>query len=287
MSKIGNPAPNSVKWTSKYGAVYAVGYDGGITEGMNEKGLVVNSLFCRGAVYNNESNRDMPSMSLALFPGWLLDMNATTDEVIEVLRNRNFSIGGATFDGGTVSALHWGITDATGKSAIVEFDKGEINIYEGQDIPVLTNLPSFPVINAINDYWVEIGGVHMLPGTVTSPDRFVRGSFFNKNVVHTNDFREGFAIIRSIMANVSVPFHYTVETSPEVSSTQWRSYSDIRDRLYGFEVVDNLGVFYVDLKKVDLRPGAPVLRLDVSKTYDVVGDATHLLKKHAPFKPMY
>ena len=187
---------------------------------MNEKGLVVNSLFCRGAVYNNESNRDMPSMSLALFPGWLLDMNATTDEVIEVLRNRNFSIGGATFDGGTVSALHWGITDATGKSAIVEFDKGEINIYEGQDIPVLTNLPSFPVINAINDYWVEIGGVHMLPGTVTSPDRFVRGSFFNKNVVHTNDFREGFAIIRSIMANVSVPFHYTVETSPEVSSTQ-------------------------------------------------------------------
>ena len=110
MSKIGNPAPNSVKWTSKYGAVYAVGYDGGITEGMNEKGLVVNSLFCRGAVYNNESNRDMPSMSLALFPGWLLDMNATTDEVIEVLRNRNFSIGGATFDGGTVSALHWGIT---------------------------------------------------------------------------------------------------------------------------------------------------------------------------------
>ena len=287
MSKIGNPAPNSVKWTSKYGAVYAVGYDGGITEGMNEKGLVVNSLFCRGAVYNNDSNKDMPSMSLAVFPGWLLDMNATTDEVIEVLRNRNFSIGGATFDGGTVSALHWGITDATGKSAIVEFDNGEINIYEGQDIPVLTNLPSFPAINAINDYWVEIGGVHMLPGTVTSPDRFVRGSFFNKNVVNTNDFREGFAIIRSIMANVSVPFHYTVETSPEVSSTQWRSYSDIRDRLYGFEVVDNLGVFYVDLKKVDLRPGAPVLRLDVSKTYDVVGDATHLLKKHAPFKPMY
>lgn len=287
MAKVGNLSPNAVKWTSKYGAVYAVGYDGGITEGMNEKGLVINSLFCRGAIYNNESNENMRPISMAVFVGWLLDMNATTDEVLDVLRNRDFSIGGATFDGGTVSALHWGITDATGKSAIVEFDHGNVKIYEGQDIPVLTNLPEFPAINAINDYWVEIGGVHMLPGTVTSPDRFVRGSFFSKNVVHTNDFREGFAIIRSIMANVSVPFHYTVETSPEVSSTQWRSYSDIRDRIYGFEPVDNLGVLYIDLRKVDLRPGAPVLRLDISKTYDVVGDATHLLKKHAPFTPMY
>ena len=52
-------------------------------------------------------------------------------------------------------------------------------------------------------------------------------------------------------------------------------------------MVDNLGVFYVDLKKVDLRPGASVLKIDVSKTYDVVGDATRLLKKHAPFNPMY
>lgn len=287
MSKVGNVTPNSVKWTSKYGAVYAVSYDGGITEGMNEKGLVVNSLFCKGAVYNNESHKDMPAISLAVFVGWLLDMNATTDEVVGVLRDRHFTIGGATFDGGTVSALHWGITDATGKSAIVEFENGDIKIYEGQDIPALTNLPNYPAITAINDYWEAIGGVHMLPGTVTSPDRFVRGSFFDKHVEHTNDFREGLAITRSIMANVSVPFHYTVETSPEVSSTQWRSYADIRDRIYGFEMVDNLGVFYVDLKKVDLRPGASVLKIDVSKTYDVVGDATRLLKKHAPFNPMY
>ena len=45
MKKVGNSLPGSVEWTSKYGAVYAVGYDGGVTEGMNEKGLVVNGLF--------------------------------------------------------------------------------------------------------------------------------------------------------------------------------------------------------------------------------------------------
>ena len=112
MKKKGNVQANSVEWTSKYGAVYAVGYDGGITEGMNEKGLVINGLFCKGTVYDNEQTMSRPPMSLAVFVGWLLDMNATTPEVVKVLKEHNFNISGATFDGGTVSALHWGITDA-------------------------------------------------------------------------------------------------------------------------------------------------------------------------------
>ena len=46
MEKKGSDRPGAVTWTSVYGAVYAVGYDGGITEGMNEMGLVINGLFC-------------------------------------------------------------------------------------------------------------------------------------------------------------------------------------------------------------------------------------------------
>ena len=78
MKKKGNTKPGSVTWTSKYGAIYAVGYDGGITEGMNEKGLVINGLFCKGTVYANEQTVGRPDMSLAMFVGWLLDMNATS-----------------------------------------------------------------------------------------------------------------------------------------------------------------------------------------------------------------
>ena len=51
IAKEGHSLPGAVKWVSKYGAIYAVGYDGGVTEGMNEKGLVVNGLFCKGTVY--------------------------------------------------------------------------------------------------------------------------------------------------------------------------------------------------------------------------------------------
>ncbi len=287
MKKQGNSLPGSVEWTSKYGAVYAVSYDGGVTEGMNEKGLVVNGLFCKGTVYVNDSTLSRPPMSLAMFPAWILDLCATTPEAVELVGKHDFNISGATFDEGTTSTLHWGITDAQGRSAIVEFDHGTIRIYESDDITVLTNDPTYPQMTAINDYWVKKGGTHTLPGTVSSPDRFVRAYFFDHNVKKTGDASLGLSIIRSILANVSVPYTYEVEGEGNLSSTQWRTFSNIRDRRYYFDLVTNPGIFYIDLNKCDLRKGAPVMKIDTSKSVDYVGEANKHLFKVAPFTPMY
>lgn len=287
MKKQGNSLPGSVEWTSKYGAVYAVSYDGGVTEGMNEKGLVVNGLFCKGTVYVNDSTLSRPPMSLAMFPAWILDLCATTPEAVELVGKHDFNISGATFDEGTTSTLHWGITDAQGRSAIVEFDHGTIRIYESDDITVLTNDPTYPQMTAINDYWVKKGGTHTLPGTVSSPDRFVRAYFFDHNVKKTGDASLGLSIIRSILANVSVPYTYEVEGEGNLSSTQWRTFSNIRDRRYYFDLVTNPGIFYIDLNKCDLRKGAPVMKIDTSKSEGYVGEANKHLFKVAPFTPMY
>ena len=287
MKKAGNSLPGSVEWTSKYGAIYAVGYDGGVTEGMNEKGLTINGLFCKGTIYNNDGNKNLQPMSMAMFVAWLLDNNATTPEVVEVLKNRNFSISGATFDGGTVSALHWGITDAEGRTAILEFDNGDIRIYEGDDIRVLTNDPVWPSMQAINAYWQGIGGKNMLPGTVKSPDRYVRADYFVRHVEPVSDADLGVSICRSALVTECVPYTYTVEDEPNVSSTQWRSFANIRDLRYYFEPVTNNGFYYIDLGKCDLRPGASVMKLDTSLAKDYVGEANKHLKKSAPFTPMY
>lgn len=286
MEKKGHSLPGAVTWTSKYGAVYAVGYDGGVTEGMNEKGLVVNGLFCKGTVYENDSTSNLPPMSLAMFPAWLLDMCATTQEAVALLEKHDFNITGAKFDGGTTSTLHWGITDPTGASAMVEFDHGNIKIYTGQDLTALTNDPTYPAMNAINDYWVAKGGTHTLPGTVSSPDRFVRGYFFAKHVEPTSNPDLGVSIIRSVLMNVSVPYTYTVGEA-NVSSTQWRSFANIRDLRYYFDLVTNPGMYYIDLSKCDLRKGAPVMKIDTSKSSTYVGEANKHLFRTAPFTPMY
>lgn len=287
MEKKGHSLEGAVTWTSKYGAVYAVSYDGGVTEGMNEKGLVVNGLFCVGSVYSNALTKGRPAMSLAMFPAWLLDTCGSTAEVVALMRAHDFDLTGADFDNGTTSALHWAVTDAEGKCAVIEFVDGNINIYEGQDIPVLTNDPGFPQMNAINDYWRKVGGTNMLPGTVRSSDRFVRAYFFNQHVEKTGDAELGAFITRSVMMNVSVPYTYTIDEAKEVSSTQWRSLSNIRDLRYYFDVTTNYGLFYVDLNKINLRKGAPVMKLDVSKSKDYVGDATGKMFRTSPFVPMY
>lgn len=287
MEKQSNNLPGAIEWTSRYGAVYAVSYDGGVTEGMNEKGLVINGLFCKGTVYTNKETEGRPPMSMSVFISWLLDNNATTDEVLDVLNKQDFTITAATFDNGTTTAIHWGVTDATGHSAIVEFENGEIRTYDMADYYAMTNDPAWPQMKAILNYWDKIGGTHMLPGTVSSPDRCVRANFFAHHVDKVSSTLEGMSIARSILVNSCVPYTYLIEGEPNVSSTQWRSYADVRDKLYGFELVTNPGYYWIDLKKCDLRPGARVMKLDTSKETTICGEANKYLEKSAPFNPIW
>lgn len=286
MEKRSSNLDNAINWTSKYGSVYAVSYDGGITEGMNEKGLVVNGLFNNGTVYNGEQPKPY-QMSLAVFDAWILDQCSTVQEVKDLLQSVPFDIQGATFDGGTVSALHWGVTDASGQSIIFEFDHGKINIYDMGVYRAMTNDPMWPQMTAIMDYWDKVGGKNMLPGTVRSADRCVRGNYFANHVQSVSDTDLGVSIARSVLCNCCVPYTYMIEGEPNLSSTQWRSYADLRDLRYYWDVVTNPGYYYIDLNKVDLRPGAPVLKLDTTKVTDVVGCANSYLEKSKPFTPMY
>lgn len=289
MKKKGSNEPNAVKWTSKYGAVYAVGYDAGVTEGMNEAGLSVNGLFCKGTVYSNPTNDNRPSMSLAVFPAWILDLCSTTDEAVALIQNQDFTLSGATFDGGTVSTLHWGITDRSGHSVIVEFVNGDITIHDMGSYHCMTNDPNWPQMRGIIDYWAKIGGTNFLPGSVSSPDRCVRGSFFIDHVDKTADADLGASIVRTVMNNVSVPYTYHTSDNgePNVSMTQWRSFSNLRDLRYYFDLATNNGFNYVDLSTLDLYPGAPVLKLVTADQANVVGNANNRLIQTKPFTPMY
>ena len=280
--------PGAFEWKAKYGSVYAVGYDNGITEGINEKGLTAASLFCKGAVYATPATAEgKRPMSLAVFIAWILDQNATTDEAVAMIRDSGFTISASDFDNGTVPALHFAITDLSGKTAILEFVDGKLNIYEGTDLDVLTNDPVYPSMEAINTYWEGIGGTHSLPGTVKSPDRFVRASFFNKNVRRATSSDKAVDIVRSIIMNVSVPEDYAVEGEPNLSSTQWRSVADLNRRRYYFDLVGNLGMFYIDLTTLDLSQDSGTLSLDTAATVDFAGCANGLLRPTPPFTPAY
>lgn len=289
MKKESMPEGPRLTWTSKYGSVLAVGYDGGVTEGMNDRGLVMNGLFCKKSIYKEAvAGSDMPVMSLAVIVSYFLDNFASVAEVKDWLANNEFGISGKTFDGGTVSLLHWAFTDLTGTTLIMEYDNANLNIYDSPSYQVLTNDPTFVKMQAINDYWQQVGGNNFLPGGVRSPERFVRADYFVHHVpVDGITSDQALPELISIMANVSVPFKYEVPGQPELSSTQWMSVSDLNRKRYFFKFADSLGTFYVDLSTLLLTPGSPVLKLDTSDHSDFFGCVNHRLKKSAPFTPMW
>lgn len=289
MVKESMPSGPRLTWTSKYGSVLAVGYDGGVTEGMNDRGLVVNGLFCKGSVYREAiEGSNTPVMSLAVIVSYFLDNYETVDEVEAFLRTSDFGISGKTFDGGTVSLLHWGFTDRTGKTLIMEFDGGNLNIYTGMQYQMLTNNPTFPEMLSIEKYWNEVGGMNMLPGTVRSSDRFVRGSYFIHHVPTVGvKSPQALAELSTVIDNVSVPLGYEIPGQPFLSSTQWRSISDINRLRYYFKFADSESLFYIDLNHLMLRPGSPVLKLDTTDHSDFAGCVNHQLKESKPFDPMW
>lgn len=283
----GMPSGNTLHWSSRYGSVTAVSYDGGVTEGMNEKGLVMNALFCKGAVYKTSPDGKIPALSLAVFVSYFLDNFATVDEVARWLDENEVAIYGESFDGGTAAALHWAVTDRSGQTLVMEYRQGKLNLYSSKDYRVLTNDPPFPQMQAINDYWKQVGGTNMLPGTVRSPDRFVRASFFIDSVPKDVDSRRAAAEVLSVLANVSVPLGYEPDEAPNLSSTQWRSVADARNLLYYFGFTTEFSTFCIDLGAIDLAAGAPILKLDTSKQKNLAGTVNDKLVKSAPFKPMW
>lgn len=277
-----------IKWTSRYGSVVSVGYDMGVSEGLNEAGLSVNILYLPGTVYTRD-HETRKKMSATVWALYVLDNFATVDEAVAQLRKDEFYIDAPAMPEGSASTTHMAISDSTGNNAIIEYIDGELSIHVGKEYKVLTNLPTYDSQLAVNNYWKEVGGTHMLPGTNRSSDRFVRASFYVDVLPPTLTQNEALAGVFGIIRNCSVPMGISFPDSPEISTTQWRSVADQKGMVYYLEMTLNPAVVWVNLHKADLRPGSPQRKLDIkiSDTDILAGDVTAKFKPTTPFKPFF
>ena len=259
----------TIEWVSKYGSVVAAGYDIGICDGMNEKGLVANLLFLPESVYETE-NDQRPVMGLSIWTQYVLDNFATVEEAVNEMSKDSFRIDAPDLPNGVKSRLHLAISDATGNSAIIEYLDGHVSIYEGKQYQVLTNSPAYNLQLAVNDYWKQVGGLNMLPGTNRSSDRFARASFYINAVAQTSDPEIAIPTVFSVIRNVSVPYGISTPDSPHISSTRWRSVCDQKDLVYYFEKTIPMVVMHVNFKDIDFSKGSGerVLKLTEKSSYE-------------------
>ncbi len=273
MERRGADTDHTVFWKSKYGSLSAAGYDIGICDGMNEMGLVANLLFLPESVYELPDD-DRPVMGLSIWTQYVLDNFATVAEAVAALSADSFRIDSPDLPNGVQSRLHMAISDRSGDSAILEYINGRLVIHHGPQYKVLTNSPVYSLQLAVGDYWRQIGGLTMLPGTNRSSDRFVRASFYIDAVVQSSDAAVAVPAVMSVMRNVSVPYGISTPGNPHIASTRWRTVADQKNMAYYFEPTLSMEPFRVDLSGIDFSEGTGerVLTLSDGSVYD--GDAT-------------
>ena len=154
-----------------------------------------------------------------------------------------------------------------------------------RDYHVMTNSPIFDKQLAITEYWEEIGGTVMLPGTNRAADRFVRASFYINAVPKTADPLVAVAAVFSVVRNASTPYGIATSEEPNISTTRWRTVVDHTALRYFFESALSPNTFWVELKNLDFTGGAPTLRLPLGEGEKTVyaGDASGRFEPAEPF----
>lgn len=286
MERRGGKTDNTIKWTSVYGSVVTAGYDIGVCDGMNEKGLVANLLFLAESDYHRPDDK-RPVMGLSIWTQYVLDNFATVDEAVEVLGNEVFRIDDPDLPNGAKSTLHLSISDPTGNSAIFEYINGNLVINHGRDCQVMTNSPTYDKQQTLDDYWEQIGGLVMLPGTNRASDRFVRASFYIKALPQTADYRQAVAGVFSVMRNVSVPLGISIPSQPNIASTRWRTVADQKNRVYYFESTLSPDIFWIDLNALDFSADKSVRKLTLTNGEIYSGDAAVKMQDAEPLSFLF
>lgn len=239
------------EWVSRYGNVtfnlagreFAWG-------GMNEEGLVVSSMELVASELPEPDER--PPVAIGLWVQYVLDTCATVGEAVAVdslVRVQDVP-----------APSHYLVTDAEGKSAVIEYLDGEFVSYTGDDLPVeaLANCPYASALAYIDE------GVLPEDNPGESAER----------VAAAGERIESYDADRDTSA-----VDYAFETLIHVVGaphTKWNIVFDIANREVWFRSAASPMIKHLSLDAFDFSCDAPLLMLDMNvvRRGDVAGSFT-------------
>jgi choloylglycine hydrolase len=264
MTRDGGVGQGSIKWIAKHGSVISSFYNLATVDGMNDAGLVANVLYLVEADYGDAAKSKKPKLSIGAWAQYALDNFGSVAEAVAALQKDPFILIAPDLPDGNKAGAHLALADASGDSAIFEYLNGKLVIHHGAQYRVMTNSPSYDQQLAIDTYWKDVDGEKFLPGTARSADRFARMSWNLNAAAKEKDPRLATATTFSLIRAISVPLGVTDPERPNIASTIWRTVSDTGAKRYYFESAYSPSIFWVDLDKLKLEPGAKPMKLDLS-----------------------
>ena len=269
-----------LKWKAKYASVGANGLGMPfIFDGLNEKGLAIGLFyFPTTAGYMPYSAADAGKTIAPWEMGsWILDNFATVEEV--KANASKIVVAEVVFkDWGFVPPVHYVVHDASGKSIVIEYVGGKLNVYENP-LGVMTNSPTFDwhmtnLRNYVNFSLtnvppVQLGPVKLvpfgqgsgmlgLPGDFTPPSRFVRAVAFSQSVLPSKTGTDAVLQAFHVLNNFDIPKGALREHEKDdhgnivADYTLWTSANDLKAKRFYFRTYQNSQIRMVDLTKMNL-----------------------------------
>ena len=271
---------DGMKWKAKYASV---GLDGAglpvLFDGVNEKGLATGTFyFPTSAGYMPYAPSDAGKTIAQWEVGsYILENFASVDEVRANIGN--VVVPSVVFAGwGFAPEAHYIVRDATGKSIVIEYVGGKLNVHD-DPLGVITNSPTFDwhmtnLRNYVNFSMtnvppVKLGSVVLkpfgqgtgmlgMPGDFTPPSRFVRAVAFSQSVLPSKTGHDAIIEAFHILNQFDIPKgsareHEKDEHGNVVADyTLWTSAIDLKAKQYFFRTYDNSEIRMIDLMKMNL-----------------------------------
>ena len=282
-AKVDGVGANTVRWTSRYGNAAMVSFDGGATDGLNEKGLAAHMLVL--GVSEHEPKDARPELADALWVQYVLENFATVKEVVDALKARKFRVVGSwSTDLGLPRplGLHLAVEDKSGDSAIFEYVGGKLVIHHGAQYRVMTNDPPLDEMLARMKKYQELGGTEQLPGGAAPEYRVARLAAYYKFLPDPKNYTDAVAGALSLLRIAQVPFRDPKRVpagGPGLAGVQtnWVSAADVTNDIYYVNSATVPSLFWLALKDADFSPDATLLYLNPHDP-KVGGDARRFLK---------
>ena len=269
-----------LKWKAKYASVGANGVGlPVIIDGLNEAGLAAGLFYFPTTAGYQPYTPDDAAKTIAPWQlgSWILDNFASVDEV---KANIGSIVVAATVlkQWGFSPPVHAIVHDASGKSIVIEYVGGKLNVYDNP-LGVITNSPAFDwqmtnLRNYVNFSLdnhppIQLGPVKLepfgqgsgmlgMPGDFTPPSRFVRAVAFSQSVLEPKTGEDAVLTAFHVLNNFDIPKGSAREAEKDAHGniladyTIWTAASDLRTKRYYFRTYDDSQIRMVDLMKADL-----------------------------------
>ncbi len=257
-----------------------------VVDGMNEAGLYLGCFYFPGfAKYESLTQENQKNaISSEEMGNYVLGNFASVEEVINGLKDVTV-VGSFIKDIQGEAPFHYAITDASGRSIVVEYTADGLNIHDNNVGAVcnspsydwhLTNLRNYVNLNPNNRHGVTLNGEKYsslgegtgmlgLPGDYTSSSRFVRATAFSNTALPSQDETEGIFRAFHILNAFDIPkgaIREKVNNQVFTDYTVWTSAADTKNKKYYYKTYKNQAVKELDLAEALKAAGKKILIIE-------------------------